>query len=344
MMGRREAFSRIELFVLVLILSLVAGLIIPAILKVRESAAQSRCQNNLKQLALAFHNHNDATGRLPCLTDFGDDAPTGNGVISIFGALIPYIEQGPWGFDLKGPLTEYNGHSSMTFTLPVKSGVTRTITGGQVNRAWKVFIDPSDTTAAGLIDIAMKLPDGSTGYYATGSYVANGLVFINNDAQIPKTFGDGTSLTLMLAERPQVCQSATGENVYNLWGLGFYSPHMPSFATLTPGDAASLQSTGQIAPVEPLPHHEVSGMMPVRIGTSDAQAQASPVSRLFQTRLVRGGVCDPRLPGSTHRDGMVIALADGTVRLLPPTISDWIFWAMCTPNGNEVGPWFFEGR
>jgi hypothetical protein len=258
-------------------------------------------------------------------------------MISIFGAILPYIEAGPyWGYDPKSPLTDYNGHSSVTFTGVDVVDKEFTKYGGAVNRICKVFVDPSDATAACLIDIAMKLPDGSTGYYSTGSYAANGLVFGSNDAVVPGTFVDGTSNTIMLAERPQVCGSATGETVYNLWGLGTYSPHMPSFATLTPWDAPTLESTGQIAPVEPLPRAYVAEMMRVRIGTEDAPPQDSPVSRSFQTGLARGGKCDPRLPGSPHTKGMFIAMGDGSVRRVNPACSDWTFWAVCTPNGGET--------
>jgi hypothetical protein len=33
---------------------------------------------------------------------------------------------------------------------------------------------------------------------------------------------------------------------------------------------------------------------------------------------------------------MLVALADGSVRTISPTISEWTFWAACTPDGNEA--------
>jgi prepilin-type N-terminal cleavage/methylation domain-containing protein len=200
MVVRRQGVTLVELLVVVTIIGLLAGLLLPAVQQVRESARRTHCTNNLRQLGLANANHESARGRYPIGSESREwaerpDFPHQFFRWSVLAHLAPFYELETLlrGLDLSVPL--YVGLTADAIAPQNKPIVKLTV---------PLFLCPSDAGRAVSDSFGPTNYAGCTGSGAGGGtpFETDGLFGINSRTR-PRDIVDGLSRTVASKKRPK---------------------------------------------------------------------------------------------------------------------------------------------
>jgi len=171
-----------------------------------------------------------------------------------------------------------------------------------VEDADRLFVSPADPT----VNLAMTR--------GVSSYAANGQIFQGSPG-LPQSVPDGTANTIGLAEHYSTrCQDYTF-----MWVIAGMANTMrrATFADRGLGD-----------------------ILPVTSGSPPTSGPSYP-DMLFQVAPSPVATnCFPFVAQTPHRAGMLVALMDGSTRIISPAVAPHVYWGAVTPGGGEVlGDW-----
>jgi len=300
---QRFRLTRIELLVVFAILATVVLLVLPGIQKVRERNAQMQTMDNLKAVALTLHNCNDTYKRLPPAWGPFPPPPVGTPATGRSGTihywLLPFFEADSTLRLGKAESAESAG--AMVWALPhVYSLVI------------PQYVSPSDFTSSdGKVMLSGAIPWGA-GNIAANTRVFGGLkasasaTAWDNKARIPASFPDGAFDTIVFATRYASCGTPPGGSA---WAGGNTTA---SFANFTASGAFFGSD------IEDMPR------------TEDGYATSPP----FQVAPTQTD-CNPLFAQAYSPVGIQIALADGSVRWVSPSISPKAWGRGCHPSCDK---------
>jgi len=182
---------------------------------------------------------------------------------------------------------------------------------GTVDHRVKVFVSPADPSLSLLTMIES----------ASMSYGANAKAF-HGSPNLSWTFGDGTSNTLAIAENYAVCGERRSD-----WRQTTQD-HRAVFA----GGGGTIVPNPGYDDYQDWPL--TSGQPPVSTSAMSLDRKLTP-PRTFQA-APRVADCNPLWPSTPHSSGMLVGVADGSVRTLHPGIHHHTFWGAVTPRAGEL--------
>jgi prepilin-type N-terminal cleavage/methylation domain-containing protein/prepilin-type processing-associated H-X9-DG protein len=183
------AFTLVELIVVLAIVGTLIGLIVPAVIRARESANRLRCADNLRQLALALHAYHGVERQFPPGSSYrggADPYP----FMSWLTRLLPFVEQSPL---FRASELAYKQDKDFRVNPP-HVGFSTTI---------QLYNCPSDPLTGQIAHVG-GLEVAFTDYLGNEGLdlrLPNGVLFMDSRIRLTDII-DGTSQTLLIGERP----------------------------------------------------------------------------------------------------------------------------------------------
>ena len=307
---RRGGFTLVELLVVIAIIAILIGLLLPAVQKIRESAARVQCANNLKQIGLALHNYEGAQERFP-----PSQLPVKSGVVHTWMALIlPYIEQGNVANLYQMDLDWSDAGNKLAIQTTVQTFICPSSPESPLRRSNGTSNTdaPAVTDYAAMSCVTTELMANQPELVAHTPAPANNAVMTPGPGTRFEEILDGTSNTLLIIED-------AGRPVhYIVGGVRGPVPHNDGCGNANVPASGVVTGAAWADPASDCPVHgftydglQCSGPCPFNC-TNNNEAYAF------------------------HMGGMNAVFADGSVHFISKEISIRIFAALITMQGGEV--------